>query len=158
MRKVNEIKKSVDSREVLAVEMLVDAFAVLALQVVEAVDLEHVRVGQEVVVLEEEERAASLRQSALQPDEAAHVLVVLAHVVEQTHHLLAVHCCLDRLVARVDRVSAEAIRSGGTITSSLSRGCAPCLSPQLTRCSATALASLGHYILPDPIPRVVRDT
>ena len=85
------------------------SLTLFALQVGQSIDLEDVGIGQEVVILEIEEGAASLGETTLEADEGRDVLVVLPQVVEQGHNLLTEDGSLDCLVACVHRVLPEAL-------------------------------------------------
>lgn len=58
------------SIEVLAVEMVVDAFTLFAAQVSQSIDLEHMSVCQKIVCLQVEERLPSLGKCLLETDES----------------------------------------------------------------------------------------
>ena len=54
----------------------------LALQISQSIDLEDMGIGKEVVILEIEEGAASLRETTLEADQGRDILVILPQVVE----------------------------------------------------------------------------
>ena len=95
--------------EVLAVEVPVDAFSLLALEICQPVHSQNMRVWEEVMGLEVEKCATSLRQGSLQSNQTGDVFVVLSQMVQQGDNLLTEDCCLYCLVACVHRMWAETI-------------------------------------------------
>lgn len=89
-------------------EVLVDAFTFLALEVGQSIDSKHMGVAQEVMGLQVEEGSASLGQSSLQTNESRNVFVVFSQMIQERDHLLAEDCCLNGLVSCVQRVLSEA--------------------------------------------------
>ncbi len=64
--------------EVLAVEVVMDAFTLLTLEVGQPVHAQHVRVAQEIVRLKVEQRSSALGKRTLQSDQSRHVLMIFS--------------------------------------------------------------------------------